>query len=275
MIFLLKNFLIFLMKYQMAKQRIISTKIWDDTYFTELNPNEKLIFIYLLTNWLTNLSWIYEIQIKRISYDTWIWIQDIKKIIDKFTEDKKIYLFEGFIMIKNFIKNQNLNPSVKKWIEREISLIPKNILSYFLSLNKDNLIEYINDINSLLTAYPQSGLLNLTKPNLTKLNLTQIPEKEIITTKVVTLKELIKQEFTQEFIDEVYKKFNLTKDDFIESSEDFLLYWTEKNKNWTKERWQKQETFDVKLRYRTWMRNSSKWNKTNLSSKKIVWITSI
>jgi len=170
MIFLLKNFLISLTKYQMAKQRMINTKIWDDTYFTDLKSNEKLIFIYLLTNSLTNLSWIYEIQIKRISYDTWIWIQDIKKIIDKFSEDKKIYLYEWYIMIKNFIKNQNLNPSVEKWIERELLSIPKNILAYFLALNTDNLTDYIQDVDSLSTECIQGGLLNLTKLNLTKLN---------------------------------------------------------------------------------------------------------
>jgi len=160
----------------MAKQRMINTKIWDDTYFTELKANEKLIFIYLLTNWLTNLSWIYEIQIKRISYDTWIGIQDIKKIIDKFTEDKKIYLYEWYIMIKNFIKNQNLNPSVKKWIERELLSIPQNILAYFLALNTDNLTDYIQDVDRLSTECIEEDLLNLTKLNLTKLNETESSE---------------------------------------------------------------------------------------------------
>jgi len=34
----------------MAKKRYITDIIWSDTWFEELEPNEKLLFIYLLTN---------------------------------------------------------------------------------------------------------------------------------------------------------------------------------------------------------------------------------
>jgi hypothetical protein len=39
----------------MAKQRYVRTSFWTDKYIEELSPNEKLIFLYLLTNECTNL----------------------------------------------------------------------------------------------------------------------------------------------------------------------------------------------------------------------------
>jgi len=88
-----------------------------------------------------------------------------------------------------------------------------------------------------------------------------------IATKVATLEEYIKENFNLEFITEVYKKYNMTKVDFQEECESFVDYWKEKSPNWKKERWQKEKTFDPKLRFRTWMRNSKKWsNKVIINS---------
>ena len=52
------------------KLRSVNTKFWDDPFIEDLPPTEKLLFLYLLTNPLANLLGIYEITVKRISYDT-------------------------------------------------------------------------------------------------------------------------------------------------------------------------------------------------------------
>ena len=233
----------------MAKQRIINTKIWDDSYFSELKVDEKLLFIYLLTNTLTNISGIYEIWLKRIIFDTWISEKRVLEIINKFENDNKIYLRYWYIMIKNFVIYQKLNPSVKKWIEREINLLPKDILIEFYWLNKQNLTPYVQSVYSLL----QSAIPNLTKPNLTKPNWTEIITTEVVTKK--TLKDLIweyinKQEFLNKWISEEILNKEMIK---------FYNYWSQKNPNWKKEHWEKEKTFDVKKRFITWL-----WNiKTN------------
>lgn len=74
------------------------------------------------------------------------------------------------------------------------------------------------------------------------------------------LKELIKENFSIDFLKEVYNKYWLTKEDFKNECELFVLYWEEKNNNSKIERWQKEKTFDVKLRFITWMNNNKKWN---------------
>lgn len=131
-----------------------------DTYFCELDPIEKLVFLYLLTNIHTNLCGIYEIPLRNISFDTWIEKQMIEKIINRFTRDKKIWYIDGYVCIRNFIKNQSINPSVKKWIERELNEKPKEI------------IDKVWQVYNLYTGCLQEGTPNLTltkpKPNLTK-----------------------------------------------------------------------------------------------------------
>ena len=65
---------------------------------------------------------------------------------------------------------------------------------------------------------------------------------------------------------------NITKEKFIaevntfdypkEMLEDFINYWTEGKK---KMRYQKQTTFEIKLRLLRWAKNQKKWNKTTTS----------
>jgi len=47
----------------------------------------------------------------------------------------------------------------------------------------------------------------------------------------------------------------------------FILYWTEKNPNGKKEKWEMQQTFDVKRRLASWLKNTEKWDKQKLSNK--------
>ena len=111
----------------MAKQRYVNTKFWDDRYIFNLKPIEKLLFLYFLTNPLTNISGIYEIQIKRIIFDTGMRQNIIFKILECFKRDKRIYYFDGWIVIKNFIKHQSLNEKVKIGITKEFKNAPPEV----------------------------------------------------------------------------------------------------------------------------------------------------
>jgi len=114
----------------MAKQRYINTHFWDDSYISELTPTEKLLFLYLLTNPLTNIIGIYEISVKRISFDTSIPVDKITSVLNKFSKDGKILYKNGFIAIKNFVKHQKLNPSIRKGIEVLESQVPQELLEW-------------------------------------------------------------------------------------------------------------------------------------------------
>jgi len=112
------------MSIKMAKQRYINTKFWDDSYIIELDPIEKLLFLYFLTNPLTNICGAYEISLKRIAFDTGIDKEMVSKILERFNKDKRMAYQQGWLVINNFIKNQSLNPKVVKGIEIGLNNAP-------------------------------------------------------------------------------------------------------------------------------------------------------
>ncbi len=106
------------------KLRSVNTRYWDDNFVTELTSSEKLLFLYLLTNPLTNLLGIYEITIKRISFDTSLKIDTIRKGLERFKKDKRVYFVDGFIILPNFLKNQRLNTNMKIGITKIFNQLP-------------------------------------------------------------------------------------------------------------------------------------------------------
>lgn len=136
----------------MAKERMINTKFWDDSYIVNLDPIEKLLYLYFLTNPLTNICGIYEIQLRRIAFDTGIDKDMVQKVIDRFSKDDKIYFIDGWLAIKNFAKHQRDNPSVKKGIEISLKDVPKSILDR-LSTDSTSL-SHLN-LNSNLNINPK------------------------------------------------------------------------------------------------------------------------
>lgn len=141
----------------MTKKRYVSTCFWDDWYIVQLDPIEKLLFLYFMTNPLTKICGIYEISVRRISFDTWIDKDMVIKIINRFSKAKKIYYIDWWIYLKNFQKHQNLkNSKIQKWIETEMQLIPEEIKnkiwvideSYMTYVWLSNNIDSDSDIDS-------------------------------------------------------------------------------------------------------------------------------
>ena len=101
----------------------------------ERDPIEKLLFLYLLTNTLTNIIGIYEISVRRIAFDTRIDKDMVIKVLERFEEDNKVKYENGWIAIKNFTKHQLNNPKINagiKALSREVPdyLIKWSIIDY-------------------------------------------------------------------------------------------------------------------------------------------------
>lgn len=112
---------------KMAKQRSFNTKFWDDEYIQNLDPTEKLLFIYFFTNPLTTMCGVYEISLKRGAFDTGIDKDMVEKVLKRFEEDRKIFYINGWLFIKNFLNHQILNPSVMEGVENTLKEIPYEI----------------------------------------------------------------------------------------------------------------------------------------------------
>ncbi len=108
----------------MAKQRYIDTRFWDDTYTCDLDPIEKLLFLYFLTNPLSNICGAYEISLKRIAFDTGIDKDMVLKILARFEKSERIIYKDGWVCILNFIKNQSNAPKIQQGIENAVKCCP-------------------------------------------------------------------------------------------------------------------------------------------------------
>jgi hypothetical protein len=115
----------------MAKHRYIKDSFWTDPYIEKLSPDYKLIFLYLLTNPLANISGVYEIRLKRMAFETGYDTEVVENILKRFIKDNKIIQFESWIAITNHIKHQSLGDLTAKGINREILEAPQEIQNLF------------------------------------------------------------------------------------------------------------------------------------------------
>ena len=86
--------------------RKIDTCLWKDPWFENLQPNEKLAFIYFWTNDYCNAAGLYEISEKRILFDLGYGIDTVSKPLKYKME---WYPLTSTVWVKNFFKHQCQN----------------------------------------------------------------------------------------------------------------------------------------------------------------------
>lgn len=123
---------------------MIKDSFWTDSYIENLDPIEKLLFIYLLTNPLCNIAGIYQIQTKRIAFEIGIEKDMVEKLLKRLQDDDKIIRHSDWLLIVNHAKHQAFsNPNVTAGIKRIIEELPSEVkalkgferLSHFTLLN--------------------------------------------------------------------------------------------------------------------------------------------
>jgi hypothetical protein len=144
----------------MAKLRSVNTKFWDDSFISELTPTEKLLFLYLITNPLTNLIGIYEISLRKICFDTGLNNEIVSKGLERFEKVKKVFYSENYIILPNWLKNQNLNSNMKVAVVKEFEQLPNVLVNSILN---NDLEQLPNDYESIRNALETIRDLNRIK----------------------------------------------------------------------------------------------------------------
>ena len=118
------------------KQRYISTSFWDDSWISELGTNEKLLYLYLLTNPLTNIAGVYKITQKRIAFDTGLKLTVIKEILSLFTEKGKACLHGEYIILPAWPQHQQWEKRsrIKIGIDAILQDLPETLKKYMVSI---------------------------------------------------------------------------------------------------------------------------------------------
>lgn len=176
------------------KTRIVFTKIWKDTYFSNLTQIEQLTFLYLITNDSVGLTGIYELDDRSITSALKITQQQFNKIKEKFIADRKISFFNGWIRIINHDKYNNYS-GIKNEVavEREFSLISKEVLENLdrVSIGYPAVADTLNNHKSEIINHKSETKNQKTKTEFSEFeDLTQEVMQDIANQYQVTLQEV-------------------------------------------------------------------------------------
>lgn len=180
----------------MSNQRYIDVSFWDDAWIQDLDPSEKLVYMYLLTNPLTNIAGVYQLTRKRICFDTGFTSETIGHILQKFESAKKVYTFNEYIILKNWCKHQKVEGSapnkvsnVKIGIDRILNELPDDLLIHLKRVGYS--YSYLDDLlknKGLEGACKDLELLNLDLTN----TLTNTSTSQTFENQQKTIDELAK-----------------------------------------------------------------------------------
>jgi len=122
----------------MSKLRSVSTAFWSDPFVEDLTPNQKLLFLYFITNEKTNMLGIYEMSIRKISFETGLKKEEIEKGLKAFERVGKVKYVENYIVLINYLKHQNFNTNMKKAAIDIYNALPNSLKGSEISVSKAN-----------------------------------------------------------------------------------------------------------------------------------------
>ena len=114
----------------MATQRYISTSFWEDLWIRSLDPAERYLYMYMLTNPLTNIAGIYQITIDRIAFDTGYDERTLRPMIERFETAGKAYFFrDEWILLPTWPKHQRVRErdNIRTGIDTILMNLPDDV----------------------------------------------------------------------------------------------------------------------------------------------------
>lgn len=116
-------------------KRYVSTSFWDDEWVQTLTFTEKGLYLYLLTNPLTNIAGVYKITNRRIAFDTGLEEAEVEKIMGKFSEAHKAYRRGEFLIFPTWPRHQNYqNAKIYSGIKKILSDLDAEMIEFMQSV---------------------------------------------------------------------------------------------------------------------------------------------
>src|SRR6185369_12013904 len=130
----------------MATQRYISTSFWDDAWIHRLDPSEKLLFLYLMTNPLTNIAGIYKVSIERMIFDTGFNEATVRHILSKFEIARKVFIFNEHVVVRSWPKHQQweVRSKIKLAIIAVLQQISRDVLDFASAMDYEFPLELVD-----------------------------------------------------------------------------------------------------------------------------------
>lgn len=111
--------------------RSVQDRFWSDIWVRKLNPLDRYLFLYLLTNEHTNWAGVYELDLGMMAYESGLDERDLERSFLPRLAPKVIYV-EGWIHVPNWVKHHTsesgtISPQQKEGIRKAMERIPENI----------------------------------------------------------------------------------------------------------------------------------------------------
>lgn len=134
----------------MSTQRYISTSFWDDEWIQTLDPSEKLLYLYFMTNPLTNIAGVYKVTERRVSFDTGFNISTIQHIMSKFEKAGKVFRHGEWIALPTWPKHQRVSDrdNNRKGIDAILKALPDDVFAFIVE--KGYKYIYLNELGRAL-----------------------------------------------------------------------------------------------------------------------------
>jgi hypothetical protein len=111
--------------------RSVQDRFWSDGWVRKLNPLDRYLFLYLLTNEHSTWCGIYELDISMLAFESGIDERDLQKSMLPKLHPKIIYV-DGWVYVPNWIRHHisesgTISPQQQKGINSAFNKIPERI----------------------------------------------------------------------------------------------------------------------------------------------------
>lgn len=219
----------------MSKLRSVSTAFWSDPFIEELSPNEKLLFLYLITNEKTNMLGIYESSIKKIAFETGMNQNSITDALKKFESKNKVKYIDNFVILVNFMKHQNFNTNMMKSAIDIYNNLPNSLKDSNIIVDKNNPLEGFETLSK------HFGIL----PKIEVEYEYELEGEHEVKKKTITDRK-------KDFSDSLKPYLEKYGKDMLNA---FYIYWSETDRLKKKMKWEQQKTWELDLRLNKWYLN--------------------
>jgi len=134
----------------MADYRQVHTKMWTDEWFLELEPEAKLLWIYLFSNKRACLSGLYDIPMRVMAFEAGLPHDTIEAHLQRFATAGKAFYEDGWILMPKLMRYNAHNitspkiqgnlkndvfaapniPLKRRWLDEYNALIPSDKATY-------------------------------------------------------------------------------------------------------------------------------------------------
>lgn len=149
--------------------RQVDTGTWDDPWFAELEPDGKLLFLYLLTNRRSTAAGVFEITIRAMAFETGLDTKRVNTALESISSRVQWWPEYQTVWIKNFLRHQAVSPKfyMSAWSEmREMPEAVRDSVGsiYPILTRNEKPPDNKDDIEALLIPYPK-GIDTVSEPS--------------------------------------------------------------------------------------------------------------